>query len=212
MSVAHFTKTGTKSTKKASLPKEVFGIEVKDHGLIKQVYLAAQSDQRVGSSSTKTRGQIRGGGRKPWRQKGTGRARAGSIRSPIWRGGGIVFGPSAHKNHHSKINKAAKRRALAQALSLQAADDALVVVETMPGIEKTKEMAEFIKKIVGDKRRVLIVAATVSKQLIRGAGNLPDVQLISAAYLSVPRVLDADVIVIEAEAIKKLEARIGGKE
>lgn len=212
MTVVQYTKSGAKSTKKATLSKEVFGLEVKDHGLVKQVYLVAQADQRVGSSSSKTRGQIRGGGRKPWRQKGTGRARVGSIRSPIWRGGGIVFGPSLEKNYHKKINKSAKRRALAQALSLQAVDGALIVIEAMPEMDKTKDMAKFIDKIASDAHNVLIVTGGPTAALARSTGNLPGVRVVSAAYLSVPRVLDSDLIIIESAAVDQLEARIGGTE
>lgn len=211
MPVQQFTKTGSKSTKKVTLPKEVFGLEVTDHGLLKQVYLAAQANGRVGSSNTKTRGEIRGGGRKPWRQKGTGRARVGSIRSPIWRGGGIVFGPRLVKNYHKKVNKNAKRRALAQALSIKASSNSLVAVEAFPEYKKTKEMAGFLDKIAGDSHGTLIITADTNENLKRSCNNLPEVQLVTAAYLSVPRVLDADLVVIESDAVKKLETLLGGK-
>lgn len=211
MPVQQFTKTGSKSTKKASLPKEVFGLEVSDHGLLKQAYLAAQSNGRVSSSSTKTRGEIRGGGRKPWRQKGTGRARVGSIRSPIWRGGGIVFGPKLIKNYHKKINKNAKKRALMQALSLKTTSNSLVVVESLPEYKKTKEMVSFLGKVAGDSRGTLIITAATNENLKRSCNNLSAVQIVTAAYLSVPRVLDADLIVIESAAVKKLETILGGK-
>src|SRR5207244_4044483 len=116
MTVVTFTSAGTKATTPAKLNKNVFGVEVKNHELLKQAYLAYLGNARTNAARTKTRGEIRGGGKKPWRQKGTGRARFGSSRNPIWRGGGITFGPTGNENHTIKLTTSSKRTALKQAL------------------------------------------------------------------------------------------------
>src|ERR1700686_3786197 len=112
MPVTTYTKTGNKATVAAKLDKSVFDVDVKNHDLLKQAYLAYLSNARVNLAVTKKRGDVRGGGRKPWRQKGTGRARFGSIRNPIWRGGGIIFGPTGQENYKRKLNTKAKRQAI----------------------------------------------------------------------------------------------------
>ena len=107
-----------KTQAKADLPKEVFAVEVKNHELLKLAYDAYLSNSRLASATTKTRGEVRGGGKKPWKQKGTGRARFGSSRNPIWRGGGIVFGPRGNENYSKKLTTQSKRIAVKQALTL----------------------------------------------------------------------------------------------
>jgi large subunit ribosomal protein L4 len=118
MAVATYTKSGSKATTAAVLDKSVFSLEVKNHDLLKQAYLAYLANGRINSAKTKKRGQVSGGGAKPWRQKGTGRARFGSSRNPIWRGGGIAFGPTGEENYSKKLNTTAKRKAIKQALSI----------------------------------------------------------------------------------------------
>ena len=118
MATPTYTATGTKATTAAKLSKEVFGVEVKNHQLLKQAYETYLANGRDNLAVTKTRGLVRGGGRKPWKQKGTGRARFGSTRNPIWRGGGVVFGPSGNENYSKKLSKTSKRVAIKQALSL----------------------------------------------------------------------------------------------
>ena len=112
------------------LPKEVFGVKTSPD-LLWQVVRAYQANQRQTTAHTKTRGEVRGGGRKPWRQKGTGRARASSLRSPLFRGGGTVFGPTSEKDYRQKINQKAKKLALRSALSLKAKDKEMVIVENL---------------------------------------------------------------------------------
>src|SRR4051812_4309488 len=118
MAVATYTKAGTKATTAAKLDKAVFGVEAKNHELLKSAYVAHQANGRENAAVVKTRGLVRGGGKKPWKQKGTGRARFGSSRNPIWRGGGIVFGPTGEENYSEQINTKAKRQAVRQALTL----------------------------------------------------------------------------------------------
>src|SRR5580704_17231797 len=120
MAVSTYSKSGTKSATAAKLDKRDFEIIPKDHTLLQSAYVAYLANGRQNLAVTKTRGDVRGGGRKPWRQKGTGRARFGSIRNPIWRGGGIAFGPTGLENYSKAMNIKAKRLALRQALSLQA--------------------------------------------------------------------------------------------
>ena len=108
---------------KAKLPSSVFAVQVPNHELLKLAYDAYLANSRLASATTKQRGEVRGGGKKPWRQKGTGRARFGSSRNPIWRGGGIVFGPRGNENYTKKISKTSKKVALRQALTVKADND-----------------------------------------------------------------------------------------
>src|SRR5580700_4305851 len=112
MATATYTKTGTKAPSPAKLSKDIFGLEVTNHELLKQAYVAYQSNGRINLAVTKTRGKVRGGGRKPWAQKGTGRARFGSSRNPIWRGGGIAFGPTGQENFQHHLSSSSKQQAL----------------------------------------------------------------------------------------------------
>ena len=201
MAVATFTKSGTKATTAAKLDKKVFGVEPKNHELLKQAYVTYQANGRENLAVTKTRGLIRGGGRKPWRQKGTGRARFGSTRNPIWRGGGIVFGPTGQENYSKQMNTKAKRLALRQALSLASTGNKISVIENIVSKEgKTAELAKLLNKI-GAKRRVLIVVDNKTPELLRAANNLPEVQVVNATYLNVYDVLNADCIVFSAPAL-----------
>src|SRR5215813_5453673 len=120
MAVPTFTKSGTKATSAAKLDKVVFGVVPENHELLKLAYTAYLANGRENLAVTKKRGEVSGGGKKPWKQKGTGRARFGSSRNPIWRGGGIVFGPTGEENYTKKMHTSAKRQALRQALSLAA--------------------------------------------------------------------------------------------
>src|SRR5437763_6792278 len=127
MAVATFTKSGTKAATPAKLDKTVFAVDIKNHELLKQAYEAYLANGRENLAVTKTRGLVRGGGRKQWKQKGTGRARFGSSRNPIWRGGGIVFGPTGEENYSKQLNIKAKRQAIRQALSVASSADKVSV-------------------------------------------------------------------------------------
>jgi large subunit ribosomal protein L4 len=130
--------------KAVTLPKEVFAVEVSNHELLKLAYDSYLANSRQASATTLQRGEVRGGGKKPWRQKGTGRARFGSIRNPIWRGGGIVFGPRGNENYTKKLPKTSKRVALRQALTLANEADKFVIDEVKTS-GKTAEVAKFIE-------------------------------------------------------------------
>ncbi len=191
---------------KTTLPKSVFAVEVRNHELLKLAYDSYLANNRLASATTKQRGEVRGGGKKPWRQKGTGRARFGSIRNPIWRGGGIVFGPRGNENYTKKISKTSKRVALRQALTVKA-DKVLVVDIKTTG--KTAEVAKFLKEN-NLNRRVLIVAEKTD-ELIRATNNISEALLVSPMYLNVFDILNADHIVIAPKAIETIENWLGGE-
>lgn len=191
---------------KTTLPKSVFAVEVRNHELLKLAYDAYLANNRLASATTKQRGEVRGGGKKPWRQKGTGRARFGSIRNPIWRGGGIVFGPRGNENYTKKISKTSKRVALRQALTVQAEK---VLVAEIKTTGKTAEVAKFLKEN-NLNRRVLIVAEKTD-ELIRATNNISEALLVSPMYLNVFDILNADHIVIAPKAIEAIESWLGGE-
>ena len=191
---------------KTTLPKSVFAVEVRNHELLKLAYDSYLANNRLASATTKQRGEVRGGGKKPWRQKGTGRARFGSIRNPIWRGGGIVFGPRGNENYTKKISKTSKRVALRQALTVKS-DKVLVADIKTTG--KTAEVAKFLKEN-NLNRRVLIVAEKTD-ELIRATNNISEALLVSPMYLNVFDILNADHIVITPKAIETIENWLGGE-
>ena len=197
---------------KAALPKEVFGDDVPNHELLKLAYDAFLANSRQASATTKTRGEVRGGGKKPWKQKGTGRARFGSTRNPIWRHGGIVFGPRGNENYKLKLSKTSKRVAIRQALTL-ANEAKKITVSDIKTTGKTAEIAKFIadKKFKRD-RRVLLVVDEKTPELIRATNNLQSALLVRAQYLSVYYVLNADQIIMTPAAVKVVDAWLNPKE
>lgn len=210
MAVATYTKAGAKATTAAKLDQAVFGVAPKNHELLKRVYTAYLSNGRGNNAVTKTRGLVSGGGKKPWKQKGTGRARFGSSRNPIWRSGGIVFGPTGEENYTKEINVKAKRLAIRQALSLAAEANKVIVIEDVVSKEgKTAELAGLLAK-VGATRRTLVVVDTKTDELVRAASNLGDVKLVQATYLNVYDVLNADSIVITDAALAAVSEWLGG--
>lgn len=210
MPVQTFTASGAKATTAAKLSKEVFGVSVENHQLLKQAYEAYLANGRDNLAVVKTRGLVRGGGKKPWKQKGTGRARFGSSRNPIWRGGGIVFGPTGEENYTKKLSTSSKRVALRQALSLASTENKLIVIEKLASKEgKTADFAKLIAKL-GVKRQVLVVVSEKTPELIRATQNLQDVKLSSAKYLNVFDLLNAYHVVMTADALKEVEAWLGG--
>lgn len=201
MTVPTFTKTGTKATAPAKLDKAIFGVTTKDYALLKEAYTAHQANTRENRAVSKTRGLVRGGGKKPWRQKGTGRARAGSIRSPLWRGGGAIFGPTGRENYSHKLNKNAKRQAIRQALSLKAAGGSVKVIEAFVSKDATvKATQKFLGKIEATGN-ILLVVSTKDALIERATGNLQNVKAVQAKYLSTYDILNADTIVITQEAL-----------
>jgi large subunit ribosomal protein L4 len=206
MAVATYTKSGTKNATAAKLDNRVFGQEVKSHHLLKEAYLAYMANGRTASAVTKTRGQVSGGGRKPWRQKGMGRARFGSSRNPIWTGGGVAFGPTGQQNYKHQMSTRLKRQALRQALSLAAKEDRLKVVEALNFMDgKTKTAASFLNKI-GTSKNILLVYANQEEKIVRSVGNLPRVKTTLARQLNVFDLLNADFVVIDKPALEEIQA------
>jgi len=185
----------------SKLPKEVFNVEVTNHELLKLAYDSYLANNRTASATTLTRGLVSGGGKKPWRQKGTGRARFGSTRNPIWRHGGVVFGPSGNENYTKRLSTSAKRVAIRQALSL-ANKAKKVVVKDVKTTGKTAEIAKFLADNKFARKTLIVVTADEkTPELIRATANLQNVLLIGAKYLSVYHILNADHVVLSTKSV-----------
>jgi len=193
-----------------SLSDAVFGVAVKPH-LVHEVLVNLLASARRPWAHTKTRGEVSGGGKKPWKQKGTGRARHGSIRSPLWVGGGITFGPRSERTYAKKTNKTAQRRALLMALSDKVADNRLVLVDSLVSAKgKTKEAAALFAKLPV-KGKLAVIPAERDELLKRSLRNLPNVSFCGLGDLNLKDVLGADYLIMAAAAADKLEAKYGQK-
>ncbi|MEE9143366.1 MAG: 50S ribosomal protein L4 [Candidatus Binatia bacterium] len=187
------------------LKDEVFGVKARPH-LLHQVVTMQLNNRRAGTASTKTRGVVRGSGRKPWRQKGTGRARAGSIRSPLWNGGGTTFGPQP-RDYSYRLPKKARREALLSALSVKNSDGKIVVVEKLELAEaKTKLMRKMLEEL--QIKTVLIVIPQSDEKLERSAKNLPTVKVLRAEGLNVYDLLRYEYLILTEESLRLLEERL----
>ena len=187
------------------LKDEVFGVKDRPH-LLHQVVTMQLNNRRAGTASTKTRGVVRGSGRKPWRQKGTGRARAGSIRSPLWNGGGTTFGPQP-RDYSYRLPKKARREALLSALSVKNRDGKIVVVEKLELAEaKTKLMRKMLEEL--QIKTVLIVIPQSDEKLERSAKNLPTVKVLRAEGLNVYDLLRYEHLILTEESLRLLEERL----
>lgn len=185
------------------LDESVFGAEYRQ-ALIHQVVVAQLNNKRQGTKSTLTRTEVRGGGIKPWRQKGTGRARQGSIRSPQWTGGGVVFAPKP-RDFSQKVNKVAKRNALVSALSAKLADGNMIVVDKI-ALEnaKTKEMVAVMNALNVDKRALLVVTGE-DAAVVRAAKNIPTVTTMASELINVYDLVANEKLVVTEAAVKKIE-------
>lgn len=183
------------------LDESIFSVEVKNHELLKLAYDAYLANSRSSHAKTLKRGEVRGGGKKPWKQKGTGRARFGSTRNPIWRHGGVAFGRTGEENFTKKITKSAKRQAVKQALSLKNAEKAIKVVKyDFKG--QTKDAAKLLNTEKLNDKNVLMVTAEKTDMMLRSTNNLPNVKLVRATYLNVFDLLNADAILFDEAALK----------
>ena len=170
--------------------------------LLKFVYNAHLANLRRNLAVVKNRSHVRGGGRKPWQQKGTGRARVGTIRSPLWRGGGVVFGPSGQENYRQKINRKTRWLAQRQALSLK--KEKIIVVESLPSDGRSKTLADLFKSLKLE-RRILLIDNKSDPNLRLAAKNLAGVELIASSYLNTFRILNADHLLFEKQTFADLE-------
>ncbi|MBX4190051.1 50S ribosomal protein L4 [Candidatus Parcubacteria bacterium] len=187
----------------------VFGVPM-NKDLLHQIVTAQLANKRQVIAHTKGRSEVRGGGKKPWAQKGTGRARHGSTRSPIWRGGGVTFGPSKEKNFKKKINKKMLQKALKVALSSKTRDGQLIVIDSFElNQPKTKEVATMLKhfsSVFGKPSSVLMVSPT-NGAIVRAARNLPNVDVVQAAEVSPLMVLSSTFILVPKEAVQIIESK-----
>jgi large subunit ribosomal protein L4 len=210
MKLTVFNSDGTTSSEKDFAGLPVFE---GDKGLqaVKEVIVAINANNRQGTHSTKTRGEVRGGGKKPWRQKGTGRARSGSIRSPLWVGGGVVFGPKP-RDYSKKINGKVKSLAFSRALFDRAVAGEIAVIEAFAApAAKTKAMNQVVTRIA-PKGRVLLVDAPFAAETTRASRNIERVSLQEAAKLNTLDLAQYKKIIVSTKALEAIIARVtGGK-
>jgi len=193
------TKAGT-----MELPDALFGISV-DPALVHEAIRVQEANSRVRLAQVKGRHEVRGGGKKPWRQKGTGRARHGSRRSPIWTGGGITFGPNKAKNYAKKMNKRARRKALAMVLSDKLASSQFIVVEEYAAPEgKTKHVAALRKALPGAGKSALVVTTKKDADVVRAAQNLEKTATLGATSLNVRDAVRAQFLIVSKDAVAEL--------
>ena len=187
---------------KVTLADEVFKAPYNE-ALIHQAVVTYLANQRQGTKSTLTRAEVAGGGRKPWRQKGTGRARQGSIRSPQWVHGGVVFAPKP-RDFEKKMNAQMRRGAFISALSTMMAEKAIIVVDDMSIEPKTKEAVKVLEALKAN-RNVTVVTDGVNENALRAFANLPEVEVTTANILNTYDLVSSDYVVITKDAIKKIE-------
>lgn len=182
------------------LSDAVFGIEP-NVPVMHQAFVRQMANARMGTHDTKTRAEVRGGGRKPWRQKGTGRARQGSIRSPQWRGGGVVWGPHPRK-YTQDMPRKMRRLAIRSVLSVKRQDDQLVVVDGLADVPpKTREMRQVLAALPNGTARSTLIVVTDTKSVRRGAGNLENVKVLSAQYVNIRDVLKHERLLLSRDAV-----------
>ncbi len=197
----------------ATLNKDIFGLTVENHELVKLAYDAYLANSRSSHAKTLKRGEVRGGGKKPWRQKGTGRARFGSTRNPIWRHGGVAFGRTGNENFTKKLAKSSKLLAVRQALSMRNADKAVIVLDKDVKLTgKTKDAVKVLESLKLEGKNVLAVAKEKTPEVLRSTNNLSNVKLVRATYLNVFDIMNADAIVFSDAALKETEKWLLGEE
>ena len=205
MSKVEMLNLNGEKVKEIKINSSVWGIEPNDAVLHNAIVLA-MANARQASASTKTRDEVSGGGRKPWRQKGTGNARQGSIRAPQWRGGGVVFGPNPNRNYSKKQNKKERRLAVLSALSYKALDKELIVVEDIKfETSKTKEMVSLLTNLNIRNNKVLVVVEELNDNICLASRNLPNVKLVTFDGVNAYDLVSADNMVITETALTKLE-------
>ena len=205
MSKVEMLNLNGEKVKEIKINDKVWGIEPNDAVLHNAIVLA-MANSRQASASTKTRDEVSGGGRKPWRQKGTGNARQGSIRAPQWRGGGVVFGPNPNRNYSKKQNKKERRLAVLSALSYKALDKELIVLENIKfETSKTKEMINLLTSLNIRNNKVLVVVEELNDNVCLASRNLANVKLVTFNEVNAYDLVSADNMVITENALTKLE-------
>ena len=195
----------------AKLNKDIFGLSVDNHELVKLAYDAYLANSRSSHAKTLKRGEVRGGGKKPWKQKGTGRARFGSTRNPIWRHGGVAFGRTGEENFTKKISKSAKLQAVRQALSMANADKLVsTIADFAPKDGKTKNAIKDLNIEAG--KNYLVVVPEKTTEILRATNNIANLKVVRPTYLNVFDILNADQIIIVEKALPEIENWLIGKE
>ena len=195
----------------AKLNKDIFGLSVDNHELVKLAYDAYLANSRSAHAKTLKRGEVRGGGKKPWKQKGTGRARFGSTRNPIWRHGGVAFGRTGEENFTKKISKSTKLQAVRQALSMANADKLVsTIADFAPKDGKTKNAIKDLNIEAG--KNYLVVVPEKTTEILRATNNIANLKVVRPTYLNVFDILNADQIIIVEKAMPEIENWLIGKE
>ena len=205
-----FSKTGTKHETATKLNDAIFGIEA-NHELIGQAYRTYMANGRSAGASTLKRGEVRGGGKKPWRQKGTGRARVGSIRVPNWRGGGVVFGPTGNENFTLAFPVKMKRAAIRQALSLQATSGLISVIDAYESIDGKVKATQVLLTKLELGGNILLVVNEKTDLILRATNNVAGLNVVTANYLNVFTIMNADHIVFTKDALETVDGWLGEK-
>jgi len=194
---------------KIELSERVFGVKVKSE-VLRQVYIAQMANMRQVIAHTKDRSEVRGGGKKPWRQKGTGRARHGSRRSPIWKGGGVTFGPTNERNFKQKINKKVKQKAAVMALSGKVADKELIILDRIDlAASKTKEMAAITEKVVPNFERALLILPDKNENIFRAGRNIDDFKVSHIGNMNIVDLLNYKYLVLTQASVEALDKKYG---
>ena len=191
-----------------TLPENIFGVEVKDYELIDLAYKSYLAGGRNNPAKVLKRGEVSGGGKKPWRQKGTGRARIGSIRAPHWRGGGVVFGPNGNENYKLNLSKKMRRGAIRQALSLANKSGQVQLAELSLKDIKTKDAVSALEKLKATGR-ILIVVPEYNEVISKSVSNIPGVRVSSATHINVFDIMNADSIIIDPKALSLISEWLG---
>ena len=196
------------------LNKEIFDLKVENHELVKLAYDAYLANSRSSHAKTLKRGEVRGGGKKPWKQKGTGRARFGSTRNPIWRHGGVAFGRTGEENFEKNLSKTSKKVAVRQALSMKNADKAVITIADFKVKDgKVKEaIAIFAKNKIDLAKNTLLVVDEKDELTIRATRNIATLKVVRPTYLNVFDIMNADKIVITEKSLPVIENWLLGKE
>ena len=198
----------------ATLDENIFGLSVENHELVKLAYDAYLANSRSSHAKTLKRGEVRGGGKKPWKQKGTGRARFGSTRNPIWRHGGVAFGRTGLENFTKKVSKQSKRVAICQALSMKNADKAVVTIADFAIRDgKTKETIKILSdNKIDTNANILLVVPEKDELTLRATNNIANLKAVRPTYLNVFDIMNADVIVISEKALPAITAWLKDEE
>lgn len=207
MMVKVYNQTGQETQETVELPEKLFGISEVKPEVVHQVAVSILSGRRNTVAHTKTKGEVRGGGRKPWKQKGTGRARAGSIRSPLWKGGGVTFGPRSNRNFYKKVNKKVARLGIFSVLTDKAKDNKIMVLDKLElATGKTKEIQKLLKswEQLTAANSFIIILPRKDETIAKAVRNLKNVKIMPADNLNILDLLWANSIVILKEALEVL--------